>query len=163
MVPSNLAPTALTASEQIARMAIGWSSFYVLHATPWSIVWRGNVRPLCCPYEVQISYYAFPVPPLGIQRLSLLETSAVRPYVEILSPLLQPRPGPRSDIPHKFHNIRRPESPLLCLHLPCQWDASMAIADTIVPWTVEWLIAYEGWRATGVWTAGGHGTERRAA
>jgi len=36
----------------------------------------------------------------------------------------------------------------------------MYIADTIVPWTVEWLAAYEGWRATGTWYAGGHGTER---
>ena len=37
----------------------------------------------------------------------------------------------------------------------------MYIAATIVPWTVEWLAAYEGWRATGTWYAGGPHTTKR--
>ena len=31
----------------------------------------------------------------------------------------------------------------------------MLIADTIVPWTCEWLIHYEIWLATGEWHGGG--------
>lgn len=154
---------ALTSEEQIASMVKGWPAFLVLHATPWSIIWRGVVSPICCPYEVQISYYAFEVPPLGIRHLSRRDTGTLRPYVQILSPQLSPLPGPNGEIPHKFWNTRQPHLPYLCLHLPGQWDASMPIAETIVPWTVEWLIAYEGWRATGSWAAGGHGTERRVA
>lgn len=32
----------------------------------------------------------------------------------------------------------------------------MLIANTIVPWTSEWLFYYEIWLATGQWHGGGH-------
>ena len=35
----------------------------------------------------------------------------------------------------------------------------MLIADTIVPWTCEWLVHYEIWFATGEWHGGGEGLE----
>lgn len=31
----------------------------------------------------------------------------------------------------------------LCLHLPAEWNASMIIAETIVPWAALWLYHYE--------------------
>jgi hypothetical protein len=31
----------------------------------------------------------------------------------------------------------------------------MLIADSTVPWSVEWLIYYEIWKATGDWHGGG--------
>ena len=34
-------------------------------------------------------------------------------------------------------------------------DASQFIADTIIPWTSEWLLHYEIWVATGIWHGGG--------
>lgn len=153
----------LTADEQIARMAMDWPPFCVLHSTSWSIVWRGELRPLCCTYSVQICYYAFPVPVLGIEPLVRMDGGLIRPYVEIMAPTLAPRsPGATDAIPHIFPNRIHPAVPRLCLHLPNEWNQSMAISESIVPWTVDWLIAYEGWRATGEWWAGGHGTERRA-
>jgi hypothetical protein len=151
----------LTSAEQIYQMASKWQGFCLLHSTPWSILWRGKLRPLFCTYEVQISYYAFRVPVLGILPLARADGRLIRPYVEVLSPILNPRA--KDAIPHKFLNFLRPQFPRLCLHTAEEWNHSMAIADTIVPWTIEWLVAYEGWRATGEWLAGGHGTERRAA
>lgn len=154
----------LTADEQIARMAADWPGFRVLHSTSWAIVWRGELRPLCCTYEVQICYYAFAVPVLDIKPLVWGDGRVIRPYVEIAAPTLAPRPDVAGDrIPHVFRNRIRPDMPRLCLHLPEEWNQSLAISETIVPWTGHWLIAYEGWRATGMWWAGGHGTERRAA
>ncbi len=154
----------LTADEQTARMAMDWPGFRVVHATPWSIVWRGELRPFCCTYEVQICYYAFAVPVLGIAPLARADGRLIRPYVEILTPALAPRSASvRDAVPHVFPNRIRPELPRLCLHLPDEWNRSMAIAESIVRWTDDWLVAYEGWRATGTWWAGGHGTERHAA
>jgi hypothetical protein len=40
------------------------------------------------------------------------------------------------------------------LHKVCV-DGS--IADTIVPWTAEWLVHYEIWLVTGEWYGGGTG------
>jgi hypothetical protein len=38
----------------------------------------------------------------------------------------------------------------------------MSIADTIVPWTAEWLVHYEIWLMTGEWYGGGDCPPRRA-
>jgi hypothetical protein len=36
-----------------------------------------------------------------------------------------------------------------------EWTVGMSIANTIVPWTSEWLAHYEIWLATGDWQGGG--------
>lgn len=52
----------------------------------------------------------------------------------------------------------------LCLHLPNEWNASMIIAETIVPWAALWLYHYEVWHATAQWQGGGvHPPQRRHA
>ena len=43
----------------------------------------------------------------------------------------------------------------LCLHEPDQWSSGDPIAETILPWTCEWLLHYEFWRATGEWCGSG--------
>ncbi len=43
----------------------------------------------------------------------------------------------------------------LCLHEPDQWTPGDRIAKTILPWTSEWLLHYEIWRATGEWCGSG--------
>jgi hypothetical protein len=47
--------------------------------------------------------------------------------------------------------------PVLCLFDPsaCEWTPCDLLAETTVPWTIDWLACYEGWRATGEWTGGG--------
>lgn len=53
----------------------------------------------------------------------------------------------------------------LCLHVPGEWRPDMLLAATIVPWTLEWLVHYEAWLATGEWRGGGvdHGPARLKA
>ena len=36
-----------------------------------------------------------------------------------------------------------------------EFNSSKLIANTIIPWTVEWLYYYELWLATGEWLGGG--------
>lgn len=146
---------AINAADQIARMADAYPPFVVLHSTPWIVLWHGELKPLAKTYIVQILYSAVALPVGGIK--------ARTPHVEVVRPLLQ-RLGPTraGAIPHIYANQVWPDRPRLCLHVAGEWSPTMFIADTIVPWTVEWLVAYECWRATGLWSAGGHGTERAA-
>ena len=153
MAPTRNAP-GLSAEAQIDLMCLDYPNLAVLHATPWSILWRGILTPYAQPYSVQLHYCAFSVPLAAIRSKTV--------HVEVLSPLLRRRSGVADpEIPHIYPNPIDKTLPRLCLNMPGEWIPSMSIADTIVPWTVEWLAAYEGWRATGRWSAGGHNTERR--
>lgn len=75
------------------------------------------------------------------------------PKVDVLDPVLEGRPG--ESIPHRFGDDS------LCLHLEDEWDPSRLMVDTTVPWTSEWLLNYEIWKATGVWHGGGEWPPRR--
>jgi hypothetical protein len=44
----------------------------------------------------------------------------------------------------------------LCLYLPGEWNESMLLAATILPWTSQWLFYYELWLITGHWMGTGH-------
>lgn len=63
-------------------------------------------------------------------------------------------------IPHCYErNYTSPdkERVKLCLFYPRrgEWNSSMFLSDTIIPWAVEWLYYYEQWRMTGEWYGGG--------
>lgn len=62
----------------------------------------------------------------------------------------------RSDFPHHFEIDKVKQEVVLCLHMPCEFNYKLWIADTIIPWTQEWLYYYEIWLATGEWCGGGH-------
>ena len=57
------------------------------------------------------------------------------------------RPPIREDAPHRFDNGS------LCLYYfkDGSWNKQKRIAQTILPWTAEWLLFYEYWLATGEW------------
>jgi len=88
--------------------------------------WTGKLQPLegGTIYQVRIT--------LG---------SEGSPRVFVVSPKLNPRP------PHLYRNGS------LCLYYPDDrsWTPDKFIADTIVPWTAEWLYFHEFWIDTGKW------------
>ncbi|MDD3193046.1 MAG: hypothetical protein PHE47_04240 [Oscillospiraceae bacterium] len=61
----------------------------------------------------------------------------------------------RPNFPHKFHTDYEKKQVDLCLHLRYEFTSSMLIADTIIPWAIEWLYFYEIWLATDTWCGGG--------
>lgn len=91
-----------------------------------------------------------------VQPTSLSERYTVRvrarmglnPEVRVLSPELRLRPGAKS-LPHVYGDGS------LCLYVPGDWNASLFIADLIVPWISGWLYFYEIWLATEKWLGGG--------
>jgi hypothetical protein len=72
-----------------------------------------------------------------------------RPRVTIIDPPLELAPGAEA-LPHVY------EDGELCLYLPGEWQESRLLADTILPWTSEWLLHYEWWLVTGHWSGSGH-------
>ena len=95
--------------------------------------WEGCLRPTVVspPYTVSLAY-----------------RKNTPPKVYVLEPILDP--GLRDALPHVYDGDR------LCLYTPGEWDGSMSLAKTILPWTCEWLLHYEVWRATDLWEGGGH-------
>jgi len=71
------------------------------------------------------------------------------PEVELLDPEMETRDGLKP--PHLYPGDK------LCLYRPGwgEWDRTMLLVETIVPWTAEWLMHYEIWLATGEWHGGG--------
>jgi len=94
--------------------------------------WLGELRPTAFSkcYQVSINYS--------------LET---RPKVRVVNPKLQ--------LPPSLSSVHMFADETLCLYLPRSWNGSMILAETVVPWTSEWLLHYEVWQVTGKWCGGG--------
>ncbi len=97
-----------------------------------TLMWVGQLQPTAVSpsYKVRVVY----------------RTGDVA-RVDVRKPVLDP--GHRDRLPHVYDGDR------LCLYTPGQWDRSMQIATTIIPWTAGWLFHYELWRATDHWAGGG--------
>lgn len=118
-------------SLAMAQQALGLRSMFPdadLALKPGRLSWTGRLQPsdLSRVYTVQITY-----------------TSGRYPAVQVLAPKLQS--SGKGFLPHTYDNGT------LCLHDAGQWNATMLIVDTIVPWAAEWLLHYEIWLATGEW------------
>lgn len=138
---------------QIADMISVWPELKLVGREGTSVVWRGPLRPLLQTFHVEITYRA----PLVIERL---DVRILQPRVRVLSPPLRCRPGDREgSLPHVYYS---PDGDVtLCMLDPDadDWSPFDSLAQTTVPWIIEWLAAYEGWRATGQWTASGRHVE----
>lgn len=58
----------------------------------------------------------------------------------------------KKQLPHVYDNRKQ----VLCLFYPKHREflPTMLCSETIIPWACEWLLHYEIWLATGVWTGG---------
>ncbi|MFY9294891.1 MAG: hypothetical protein WAP03_30040 [Methylorubrum rhodinum] len=112
-------------------------------------IWTGRLRPFLLSYEIRIAYRA----PMVVERIDPLRQ---QPRVRVMSPPLRRRPGdPEGSLPHVYADD--PTHPALCLfdHETSEWTPFHLLSNTTVPWALDWLGCYEGWRATGSWTGGG--------
>lgn len=92
------------------------------------LVWLGQLEPtpLSRKYSVQIKYVEGSYP-----KVYILDQFFTREDKGIL--------------PHVY------DDGSICLYEADQWNCSMSIVDTIVPWTAEWLAHYELWRVNECW------------
>lgn len=133
----------LTIREQASELRLDWPKFRTVLYEPrrQRVVWRGDVRPGINRYTIKIEY--------SMERVIL------GPKVRVISPQLTRLPGnPEGSLPHVYD---RDSDPYLCLFDPrrSEWTGWMSISKKIVPWTLDWLVCYEGWLLTGVWHGGG--------
>ena len=141
---------SLSIMRQVERMRVRWPDFQVAERNRSFACWEGPLRPLSQRYRVRIS--------LQRQRRRGQGEDVLQSRIQVLDPLLRRREeGQRREIPHVYRNTEDPERPRLCLFDPetNEWHARCVVADTIVPWTIDWLASYEGWLATGRWVGGG--------
>jgi len=94
-----------------------------------------------------------PTPLSRLYTVNIIYRQGCNPRTYVQDPQLSLLPGKK--LPHVYDQIEQ----RLCLYYPnCrtpQWNESMHIAKTIVPWASEWLFFYELWLATGEWLGGG--------
>ena len=89
---------------------------------PRGALWRGTLQPTSISpvYTVAVAYR----PPRS-------------PVVRVTRPTIDPA------APHRYRDGS------LCLHAPADldWHPGRFVAETIIPWTAEWLLYYEAWLA----------------
>jgi len=128
--------------QQIALMRRRWRDFRC-ERRGQQIVWRGWLQPATWStrYRVEVRY--------APRRHEHRGGVAVR----VLEPALCV-----SD--HQVGEVHLYRDRHLCLFNPHrrEWAPSMPVAETIIPWTSQWIYFYEVWCQTGEWLGGGeHG------
>ncbi|MDX8522230.1 hypothetical protein [Mesorhizobium dulcispinae] len=129
----------LPIEEQVASMKRDWPGFRVsrLSRRADAARWTGDLKQFQI-YRIEIRYQV-----------------GYAPEVRVLSPALIRLPeNPEGSLPHVYN---RDDDPTLCLYDPAanEWDETMHLSRTIVPWSADWLACYELWLMAGRWTGGG--------
>lgn len=101
------------------------------------LVWRYQTSPtpFSRSYSVRIEYQKGDVPRVFVEEPDLLQLSGGR------------------RLPHVY----KQQPPRLCLYLPGagEWRPTMGLDQTIVPWTMLWLLYFEEWLDSNEWKGGG--------
>jgi hypothetical protein len=99
-----------------------------------NLSWRGQLQPteVSRVYTIHLSYRMKHKPIVRVINAPWEKSGTERP-------------------PHTFADGS------LCLYYPAfrDFDYTMLLAKTIIPWASEWLFHYEIWLATGQWLGGG--------
>lgn len=86
-------------------------------------------------------------------RIKIVYQDGMLPQVYVITPKPLKMPKSAKRLPHTYDTKRQ----RICVCLPSDWNQSKLIADTIVHWSIQWLVYYEHWAYTGIWKGGGHG------
>ena len=103
-----------------------------------TLFWRAKLlpTPLSRAYTVEIEYSLKDLPKVYVTGSELKRKKD-------------------SSLPHNYGWDKNKERLKLCLYRYSQFNSSMLISKTLVPWAIEWLYYYEIWLSTGEWCGGG--------
>lgn len=103
--------------------------------------------PLGDSYEIKLVYKIN-----GARKKDGHQKTSSAPKIYVVKPTLELAAG-KTKLPHCYDQKLQH----LCLYYPdgMEWNKSMLISTTIIPWAYEWLYHYEIWLGTGEWTGGG--------
>lgn len=94
-----------------------------------------------------------------IYRIRIIYTIGMVTRIFVIEPkILEKYPG-NSKLEHVYSTKKQQ----LCLYFPksTEWNSTMFVARTLVPWASDWLFYYELWLSTGQWLGGGiHANEK---
>lgn len=119
----------LSVTQQAARLQRRFPTERPPGVKASTLTWAVTLQPtpMSLHYEVAIQY-----------------RHRQRPKVTVVNPVLKSREG--ESLPHVYPGDE------LCLYYKDEFTGTEDfIADTIVPWTSEWLYFYECWVTSGVW------------
>jgi len=106
------------------------------------------------PHRLDFIYQARPTPLSRLYTLRLTYSLADLTEVRVQDPNLRLLAGDDRLLPHVYDGHHPAK---LCLYLPNtnEWTRAMALATTVVPWSIEWLLHFEIWLTTNEWQGGG--------
>lgn len=140
--------TIFSAKTKVHRLGLGAQKAALNNFFPTSrtsiqhnkLVWKGDLTPssMSRTYSVEMRY-----------------KKGKYPTVSVSTPKLKTRFS--EPLPHTYSNGN------LCLFYPKarEWHGGMLLAETVVPWAIEWFYHYEIWLASGTWFGGGYHEEER--
>jgi hypothetical protein len=132
-------PKRRSLHAQVTRMERRWPNLGLEVRPNYLLLWRGMLIGFQRSYDIAVLWRP---------------CDGLPPRVHLIEPALEPRPDCRFiDIPHLMFDRNAPKNSALCLFDPDagEWNDTMLIADTIIPWAAEWLHDYECWHAFGEW------------
>jgi hypothetical protein len=150
-----MAIVPLSVAEQERRLRELYPDFRSVLHTDWIGVWEGPLLPIMQTWRIRILYFS--------QR-DFGDWFLANRYVTVtvLDPPVGRDPrGTGEPPPHVYRLGYPPDFPALCLYDPAagEWSPEAYIAETIIPWTIEWLYWFEVWLLTGEWKGGGRHPE----
>ena len=127
----------LTAAQQFVNLRGNPISRGAGVLRPGQFTWRYSATPspLSRDYDIRIEFKQDDRPEVFVDAPDLHELSKGR------------------RVPHLYQQ----KPPRICLYLPKtrEWQPSMRIDQTIVPWATLWLFYFEEWLASDDWKGGG--------
>ena len=128
----------LTLAEQLFALRQSYSDAECYIVGHKKLVWKGTL----CPTTLSRTY------PVALEY-----TLGYKPKVTVSGDGIRKIDDP--DFPHVFHRDYKKNEVEICLCYGDDFSSDMLIADTYIPWAIEWLYFYEIWLVTGEWHGGG--------
>ena len=132
----------LNLGEQLISLKNTYSTHYKAELKHGMLIWEQPVKPsnLSKTYTITVKYNG-QVPEVYIYNQGIVKSK-------------------NDPIPHcykKKYSSKNKEYVQICLFYPKskEWNQTLYLSKTIIPWAIDWLHYYETWRITGQWLGGG--------
>lgn len=145
----------LSVARQDRRIRELYPKFKLVLDCGFMGVWEGPLTPISKTYTIRITYLAYNV------FDSFVLGNPIESVVVLDPPIGRDPRGTGERAQHVYYWDRHPDFPRLCLHDPvaADWNWNMPIAETLIPFAIDWLLWHEDWVATGLWRGKGRHPE----
>lgn len=133
--------------QKIKSLPIALQAMSIRHIYKDSIVSTTHDQQITWTHTIS------PSPLGGLYLVRLVYHISYFPKMYVIDPRPLPLASGNDKLPHCYDQ----RAQRLCLYFPDgkEWNKTMLLATTVIPWAYEWLYHYEIWLGTGEWTGGG--------